>query len=158
MNAPVHTTGYLMDTGVWVEVERGRLSGADIQALVGDAPVFLSPITIAELTAGVELADNEPMRQRRRAGLARLRSKPVLRIDAITGEIYGTLVATLQKSGRGSHRHRVQDLWMAAQAIQNSLCVVTYNRKDFQDVPGLDIHVLLHASTPTDNKATNPTP
>lgn len=140
-------TGYLMDTGVWVEVERGRLSGADLQTLTGEAPVFLSPITIAELTAGVELADNEPVRQRRRAALTRLRNKPVLRIDGVTGEIYGTLSAALHRAGRGSYRHRVQDLWMAAQAIQNGLCIVTYNRKDFDDVPGLDIYVLRHAQT-----------
>lgn len=148
MSSGQRAAGYLMDTGVWVEVERGRLSGADLQNLIGQAPVFLSPITIAELTAGVELADNEPVRQRRRAALTRLRNKPVLRIDAVTGEIYGTLSAALQRAGRGSHRHRVQDLWMAAQAIQNGLCIVTYNRKDFDDVPGLDVQVLQHLHAP----------
>ena len=149
MSVVQSASGYLMDTGVWVEVERGRLSGADLQRLIGEAPVFLSPITIAELTTGVELADNESIRQRRRAALARLRSKPVLRIDAVTGEILGTLSAALHRAGRGSHKHRVQDLWMAAQAIQHGLCIMTYNRKDFNDVPGLDVQVLQHSSPMT---------
>lgn len=148
MSVVQRVSGYLMDTGVWVEVERGRLSGADLQNLIGEAPVFLSPVTIAELAAGVELADNESLRQRRRAALMRLRSKPVLRIDAVTGEVFGTLSAALQRAGRGSHRHRVQDLWMAAQAIQHGLCVMTYNRKDFDDVPGLDVQVLQHLQRP----------
>ncbi len=69
---------------------------------------FPTQITVAELVAGVALAHNEPVRQRRRAALTRLQSKPVLLIDAVTGEVYGTLSAALQRAGRGSHRHRAQ--------------------------------------------------
>jgi predicted nucleic acid-binding protein len=31
----------------------------------------------------------------------------------------------------------VQDLWLAAQAIQRGFTLLTANAKDFQDVPGL---------------------
>lgn len=144
MSSTQTASGYLIDTGVWVEVERGRLGAGDVQAITHEAPVFLSPVTLAELTQGAEMAAEEAVRQRRRAALARLRQKPVLRIDATTGEIYGALAAALHRAGRGSHKHRVQDVWMAAQAIQHGLCLLTYNRKDFDDIPGLDSRVLQH--------------
>jgi predicted nucleic acid-binding protein len=137
-------TGYLLDTGIWVEVERGRLAAADVQAITGDAPVYLSPVTIAELAYGAETAADEAQRQRRRAALRRLKSKPLLRIDADTGEVFGSLAAALRRSGRGAASHRTQDVWLAAQAIQFGLCLLTYNRKDFADIPGLAMRVLSH--------------
>jgi predicted nucleic acid-binding protein len=137
--------GYLMDTGIWVEVERGRLSSADLATIVGKAVVYASPVSIAELTQTTEMPAEEHIRQRRRTTVQRLREKVILPIDGATGEIYGKLALALRQSGRGSPAHRVQDLWLAAQAIQHKLRLVTYNRKDFDDVPGLDVQVLRHA-------------
>jgi predicted nucleic acid-binding protein len=137
-------TGYLFDTGIWVEVERGRLAAADVQAITGDAPVYLSPVTVAELAYGAENAADESLRQRRRAALRRLKRKPLLRIDADTGEVFGSVAAALHRSGRGTASHRTQDVWLAAQAIQYGLCLLTFNRKDFEDIPGLTIRVLSH--------------
>ena len=45
-----------MDTCVWIDVERGALAPADVAAFTGDEPVYLSPITIAELKFGAEAA------------------------------------------------------------------------------------------------------
>ena len=137
-------TGYLLDTGIWVEVERGRLAAADVQAMTGDAPVYLSPVTVAELAFGAESARDESLRQRRRAALHRLKRKPVLRIDADTGEIFGSIAAALRRSGRGAATHRTQDVWLAAQAIQYGLDLLTYNGTDFEDIPGLNVRVLSH--------------
>lgn len=53
-----------------------------------------------------------------------------------TGEVFGTLAAGLSKGGRG-HGFRVQDLWLAAQAVQRKFTLLTANAKDFKDVPGL---------------------
>jgi hypothetical protein len=39
--------GYVIDTGIWVDVERGRLSPADVATITAQDEVFLSPITIA---------------------------------------------------------------------------------------------------------------
>ena len=68
--------------------------------------------------------------------LRRIRRKPLLRIDAATAEVFGTLAARLAKGRRG-HQFRVQDLWLAAQAVQMDLTLLTANAKDFQDIPGL---------------------
>ncbi len=136
--------GYLADTGIWVEVERGRLSAADLATIIGEASVYASPVSVAELMQAVETSPDEQVRARRRATVKRLLDKVILPIDGATGEIFGNLAASLVKAGRGSPTHRVQDIWLAAQAIQHKLRLITYNRKDFDDVPGLDVQVLKH--------------
>jgi len=137
--------GYLIDTGVWVLVERGTLAPADVAAVTGSSPVFISPVTIAELQYGAEMAINPGIRQKRLAALKRLKRKPVLRIDVETGEIFGSLAAQLSRPGRG-HDFRTQDLWLAAQAVQRGFRLLTLNEKDFSDIPGLDIVVMPHPS------------
>jgi len=68
-------------------------------------------------------------------------------IDGETGAVFGKLAASLVRQGGGSPAHRVQDSWIAAQAIQHGLRLMSYNRKDFDDVPGLDVQVLQHAQS-----------
>ena len=130
--------GYLIDTCVWIDVEQGKLAPADVAAITGDEPVYLSPVTLAELHYGAEMAADESIRQKRLAALQRLQRKPLQPIDGQTGEIFGRLAASLRRSGRG-HRQRVQDLWIASQAIQWSYRLLTRNGADFQDIPGLDL-------------------
>lgn len=130
--------GILIDTCIWIDVEQGNLAPADIVAVTGAEPVYLSPITIAELKFGAECAATPAIRQQRLAALARIRVKPVLRIDETTGEIFGSLAAQLKTSGR-SHRPRIQDLWLASQAIQHGFMLLTRNLSDFEDIPGLQV-------------------
>ena len=104
--------------------------------------VYISPVTIAELTFGAELATDEGIRQKRILALNRLRKKPFLIIDELTGEVFGRLAAVLRRAGK-EHHYRVQDLWLASQAIQNSMKFLTRNEKDFLDIPGLDL-VIFH--------------
>ena len=98
--------------------------------------MYVSPVNLAELCFGCELIGNAKQKQRATAMLRRLRRKPLLRITGETGEVFGSLAARLEKSGRGSH-FRVQDLWLAAQAVQRDFTILTTNPKDFRDVPGL---------------------
>lgn len=130
--------GFLIDTCVWIDVERGSLALADVTSFTGSESVFLSPITIAELKFGAESAGDLGIKQKRLATLRRLQRKPVLVIDTATGEIFGGCAAQLKAVGR-EHRHRVQDLWLASQAIQHGLKFLTRNGKDFEDIPGLEL-------------------
>jgi predicted nucleic acid-binding protein len=98
--------GFLIDTCVWIDVERGVLAPADVAAFTGDEPIYLSPITIAELKFGAEIAADAHIRQRCLSALARLRRKPLLAIDGDTGEIFGQLVAQLKTAAR-KPRHRI---------------------------------------------------
>ena len=133
--------GWLIDTSLWIAVERGTLSAADIHAITRQAPVFLSPVNVAELRFGVESLRSGPQKQRATAMLRRLRRKPQLRITIETAETFGILAAKLRKAGRDPHV-RVNDLWLAAQAIHRDCRLLTSNGKDFADVPGLQVVVL----------------
>jgi len=132
--------GFLIDTCIWIDVERGRISPSDVGSITGEEPVYLSPVSLAELAFGADMAADEAIRQHRHAALARLRKKPFCIIDEMTGLIFGRLAAHLRHEGR-DHRYRIQDLWLASQAIQNSLKLLTRDEKDFIDIPALDLVV-----------------
>jgi predicted nucleic acid-binding protein len=133
--------GFLIDTDIWVAVERGTLSPADVHAVTRTEPVFLSPVNVAELRLGIELVADEAIRRKALAAMRRLRRKPLLRIDHDTGEVFGNLAAQLRKQGRGEE-FRVMDLWLAAQAVQRKLKLLTFNERHFKDIPGLNLVVL----------------
>jgi predicted nucleic acid-binding protein len=130
--------GFLVDTCVWVDVERGALAPADVAALTASEPVFISPVTLAELRFGAEIAQDPGIRQRRLTALRRLARRPLLPIDGTTGDIFGSLAAQIKAAGR-QHRYRVQDLWLASQALQHDCRLLTRNLHDFEDIPGLDL-------------------
>jgi hypothetical protein len=128
--------GFLIDTNIWIAIERGRLSAADIHAVTRQAPVYLSPVNLAEIRFGIDLMADPKQKNKAMAMLRRMRRKPLLRIGAETAEVFGALAARLAKSGRG-HHFRVQDLWLAAQSIERKFTLLTANASDFSDVPGL---------------------
>ena len=128
--------GFLIDTNIWIAIERGRLSAADIHAVTRQAPVYLSPVNLAEIRFGIDLMTDVKQKNKAMAMLRRMRRKPLLRIGAETAETFGALAARLAKSGRGPD-FRIQDLWLAAQAIERKFTLLTANARDFSDVPGL---------------------
>lgn len=133
--------GWLIDTSIWIAVERGTLAAADIHAITRQDPVYLSPVNVAEIRFGLALLRSGPQKERATAMLRRLRRKPQLRIPLETAEIFGSLAAKLRKAGKDPHV-RINDLWLAAQAIQRDFRLLTSNAKDFADVPGLQMVVL----------------
>jgi predicted nucleic acid-binding protein len=136
--------GWLIDTSLWIAVERGAIGAADIHAVTKQEPVYLSPINVAEIRFGLDLLPPGPRKQRAAAALRRLRRKPQLRITVETAETFGALAATIRSAGRDP-RVRINDLWLAAQAIQRDLRLLTANRKDFADIPGLRLVELPHS-------------
>jgi predicted nucleic acid-binding protein len=130
--------GFLIDTNLWVAVERGKLSAADIHAITGQQPIYLSPVNLAEMRFGIELMTNAKQKQRAMAALRRMRRKPLLRISRETAEVFGVVAAKLTRSGRDA-TFRIQDLWLASQVLQRDFTLLTANAKDFKDVPGLKL-------------------
>jgi tRNA(fMet)-specific endonuclease VapC len=130
--------GVIIDTSIWVDVERGRLAPADVAAVTGQQPVYLAPPVVAELEYGVLRAATAAQRNRRASSLARIKRKPCLIMDAETGATFGRLAADLDASGR-PHNHRIQDLWIAALALQHGLKVLTQNHADFEGIPGVTV-------------------
>lgn len=141
--------GYLVDTCIWIDVEQGRLGPSDVASVTGSAPIFLSPVTLAELKLGVEICTDPTIRQQRQVTFRRMLRKPVLQIDGGTSEVFGEIAAAVLQSVAQSvrqpgatHRHRTQDLWLAAQAIQHDLDFLTRNERDFRDIPGLRLSTI----------------
>ena len=130
-----------MDTSLWIAIERGAIGAADIQAVTKQDPVYLSPVNVAEIRFGLDLLPAGRRKQKATAALRRLRRKPQLRITVDTAATFGALAAQMRKGGRDPDV-RVNDLWLAAQAIQRDFGVLTSNRKDFADIPGLRLVVL----------------
>ncbi len=130
--------GWLIDTSIWIAVERGMLGAADIHAITRQEPVYLSPVNVADIRFGLELLRAGALKQKAAAVLRRLRRKPQLRITVETAEVFGSLAARLRKAGRDPNV-RVNDLWLAAQAIQGDFTLLTSNVVDFKDIPGLKV-------------------
>ena len=130
--------GWIIDTCIWVDIERKRLVPNDVERFTGREPVFMSPVTVAELAAGIENTQDQNVKAKRQAAHTRLMKKPCLHIDEDTGLIFGSLAGRLQREGR-AREHRVQDLWIAAAAIQHGHKLLTRNGKDFKDIPGLEL-------------------
>ncbi|MBM4039420.1 MAG: type II toxin-antitoxin system VapC family toxin [Planctomycetes bacterium] len=133
--------GMIADTTVWVDIERRLVSRAALATASAGEPVFVAPVTIAELQYGLSRATTEQQRSRRLAALSEVKAMNCLPIGAETGEVFGRLAADLDSRGRPS-KHRTQDLWIASLALQHGLKVLTQNRKDFDDIPGLTVVLL----------------
>jgi predicted nucleic acid-binding protein len=133
--------GWLIDTSLWIAVERGTFSAADIHAITRQDPVYLSPINVAEIVMGLELLRPGPQKQRAARMLRRLRRKPQLRITLDTAETFGKLSARIRQAGRDPHV-RITDLWLAAQVVERGFRLLTANAKDFRDIPDLQMTVV----------------
>jgi len=133
--------GFLIDTNLWIAIERGTLSAGDVNAITHQVPVYISPVNLAEIYFGIELMTDPRHKQRATATLRRLRRKPLLRITGETAQIFGFLAARLVTTGRGVD-FRAQDLWLASQAVQRDFTLLTANAKDFRDIPELKLVAL----------------
>lgn len=133
--------GVIVDTSIWVNVERKVISHIDVSEVVNNDDVYLAPPIIAELEYGVSRAKTLAQKNKRLSAIAKIKKKPCLIIDKYTGELFGKLAAELDSMGKPA-KYRVQDLWIAALAIQHNYKVLTQNEKDFIDIPGLDVVVL----------------
>ena len=130
--------GVIVDTSVWVGIERGILKPVDVAGAINNDFVFTTPTILAELQYGVERATTSEQRNLRFNAMSRLRGKPCLTIDKDTGMLFGRLSAELDASGTPS-KHRLHDLWIAAVAVQQRMAVLTRNPSDFADMPGLRV-------------------
>jgi len=124
----------LLDTSVFIAAESAR--ALDVTGLPDQGVV--SPITIAELHAGVLAADDIDIRARRLATLESIADVEVLPIDAGVAAEWARLRVNLAQAGR---RINVNDLWIAAAAAAYRLPVITQD-DDFDalaEVEGVEV-------------------
>jgi tRNA(fMet)-specific endonuclease VapC len=128
--------GSLIDTGVFIAAERGRLDLKAVLAEVSGEPIGISAITAAELLDGVNRADPAHRRQRESIVEDILARFPVLAFDLSTARVYGTLLTERARLGRPIAPH---DLLIAATAMSLGYRVVTRDRRSFPEIAGLDV-------------------
>lgn len=129
--------GLLIDTSVFIQLERSRTDVAAVLAPWATEELFLSCVTASELLHGLHRASDPGIRLRRSAYIeAVLEQMPVLPIDLTVARTHAQLWAELASSGQLIGPH---DLWLAATSISLGLGLLTVNRREFQRVPGLRV-------------------
>lgn len=130
--------GVIFDTSIWVGLASGQIPSESVLKAAADEPVYISAVSLGELTSGVESSPDPATRMLRIRYLQSLQQRPVLDVTSLTATAFGILAAFMKQSGR-SPRTRVNDLWIAAQAMENDYALLTANLKDFEGLPGLRV-------------------
>lgn len=129
--------GFLIDSDVLIEAERGRLSLTDLAHKFSDELFALSAITASELLHGVHRAAEGDRREKRAQFVEYVLGLfPILSFDLETARAHAQLWAALQSAGQTIGAH---DLIIAATARAAGYGVITTNGAEFQRVPGLTV-------------------
>lgn len=127
----------LVDTSVFVALERQGLPPADAPRLAGGEFVAVSVITVAELLVGAARADRPERRLMRERFVHSLADAfPVLPVDIRVAERHAAIVAELTRQGAPIGLY---DALIAATALANDCSVLTANVREFERVPGLRV-------------------
>lgn len=133
--------GVIFDSCIWLGLAAGQIDRRAVIAAAGEAPVFVSAISLGELRFGVEICADPAERAVRAAYLRQVERRPVLGVTKDTAAAFGVLAAAVKQAGR-SPRPRYNDLWIAAQAIEQGYALLTVNGDDFSGLPGLRLSTL----------------
>jgi tRNA(fMet)-specific endonuclease VapC len=121
---------HVLDTSAAIKVRDGDPEALRRLSLLEGA-VLLSVVTRVELEGGVyREAQYAPIRRARLDAM--LAAMPTLPFDPDAAAIYGGIVPA-----SGYSRRKLLDRMIAAQTLQHRAQLITCNRDDFADVPGL---------------------
>ena len=136
--------GLVLDSSVLIAAERRKLTAAqaieDIRQAIGEVPVVLSAVTVAEIGHGIYRANTPEIRERRRAFLDDLKATvPIHPVTAATAEIVARI-------GGGQAAQGINlplgDLMIGACALELGYAICTSNARDFKRIPGLALIAL----------------
>lgn len=114
------------------------LSRLDDAAFLPREPL-ITAVTLAELSVGPLVAEDEHERAARQAHLQQAEADfDPLPFDAAAARAFGRVAAALRRSGRKATA-RAYDAMIAATAIANDLPLYTCNPKDFEGIDELRV-------------------
>ncbi|MDQ6784361.1 MAG: type II toxin-antitoxin system VapC family toxin [Actinomycetota bacterium] len=103
------------------------------------AESLITAVTLAELSVGPLVTDDEGERAARQAHLQQAEADfDALPFDAAAARAFGRVAAALRRSGRKSAA-RSYDAMIAATAIAHELAVYTCNPKDFENIDDVTV-------------------
>ena len=134
--------GLLIDSTACIHAERNRSTPAElvseIMARWGDAELWVSVMSAAELFHGYWRADHPSRRASRQEFVeALLAAIPVLPVTLATARVVGQINAQLTAEGQ---RIPTSDLLIAATALSRGDAIVTGDARHFDRVTGLTVH------------------
>ena len=133
--------GIVLDSSVLIAAERRNLTPAqvvkNVVATVGDVPIILSALTVAEIGHGIYRANTSEIRGSRRAFLDELLATiPTQPITASTAEIIARVGG--EQAAQGINLP-LADLIIGACALELGYAIATDNRRDFNRIRDLNV-------------------
>ena len=133
--------GLVLDSSVLIAAERLKLTAEEtiesVQRTIGELPIVVSALTIAEVGHGIYRAHTPEMRQRRRLFLDELKATvPIHPVTESTAEIIARVGA--EQAAKGI-TVPMADLIIGACALEFGYSVGTSNVRDFGRIPGLNL-------------------
>jgi predicted nucleic acid-binding protein len=133
--------GLMLDSSVLIAAERRKLTAAQaiesVQDVVGEAPVVVSAVTVAEIGHGIYRANTLEIRHRRRAFLDDLKATvPIYPLTDSTAEIIARIGG--EQAAHGINLP-LADLMIGACALELGYAIGTSNARDFNRIPGLQL-------------------
>lgn len=133
--------GVVLDSSVSIAAERRKLTPVEavesVQRAVGEVPIALCALTVAEIGHGIYRAKTQELRNRRRAFLDELKATvPIYAITDATAEIIARIAGG--QAARGINLP-LGDLIIAATAVELGYAVATGNLRDFKRIASLRV-------------------
>jgi tRNA(fMet)-specific endonuclease VapC len=129
--------GVVVDTSLLVAAERRRFDMEGYLAGNSDVDFAIAAITASELFHGFERATTNAIRLRRSRFIEQvLRLFVVLPFGLTEAREHARVWAALERQGTPVGPH---DLLIAASALSAGFSVATFNRREFERVPGLAV-------------------
>jgi tRNA(fMet)-specific endonuclease VapC len=133
--------GVVLDSSVLVAAERKNATTPEvirsIRETIGDVPIVICALTVAELGHGIYRADTPQRAQQRRQFLDELKAHiPIHPVTATTAEIVARIGG--EQAAKGVNLP-LADLIIGACAIEIGYAIATSNLRDFSRIPGLAV-------------------
>lgn len=119
----------LCDTNIFIHVFNGRQETIDRLQLIGLEEIALSAITVMELYQG--MGNKTELAQMKR----KIRYYDVVEID----HSISVLATELVEKFKLSHGLQIPDAIIGASAVIHQIPLYTYNTKDFNFIPGIQL-------------------
>ena len=136
--------GLVLDSSILITAERRKLAPDQtietVRKVVGEIPIVLCPITVAEIGHGIYRAKTPERSRWRRAFLNEIKATvPIHPITEVTAEIVARIGG--EEAAKGVNLP-LDDLIIAACALELGYAVGTSNLRDFKSIPGLAVVAL----------------
>lgn len=133
--------GLVLDSSVLIAAERRNLRPdqalESVRQAVGEIPIVLSAVTVAEIGHGIYRANTPELSARRRAFLDELKATvPICPVTDSTAEIVARVGG--EQAAKGVVLP-LADLLIGACALELGYAVGTCNLRDFGRIPGLQV-------------------